>query len=102
MRKRELIAIILIVAFVMIFFCSCSQKQSISDALEKEIINAALADIDIAADTPCELKFIQREFSKWSEWEYWVYELKVNGEKYSVGVQRNDVEIHYVDVEGKI
>lgn len=96
--KKVLLAVIIIA--VLMFAVACNSTSE--NALEKEITNLALFDLGIAADTPSELVFVSKEAVAWSDWECWEYELKVNGKRYAVGVQRNDKVIHFVDVEKEL
>lgn len=94
---RKLICILIIVAMAVFVLYGCSVDPE--KALEKEITNSALYELEISADTKSELKLLTKEEVVFSDWDYYQYELKVNGKTYVVGVLRNDVEIHNVDVE---
>lgn len=97
---KKLICILIIVAMAVFVLYGCSVDPE--KALEKEITNSALYELEISADTKSELKLLTKEEVVFSDWDYYQYELKVNGKTYVVGVLRNDVEIHFVDVEVEI
>lgn len=96
MKKLTLILLLVILVLCMV---GCNKSES---TMEKEIKNLALYDLGIDADTPSDLVFISSEKVKWSDFDYYVYELTVNGHKYRVGVNRTVNLIHYVDVEKEI
>ena len=100
---KKATAIILIVLAMMIM-CSCNPQES---NLDKEICQLALNDLSYDSNYKTSLEFVKSESADWLEYDVYTYVLKVTKddkttEFYIVDVQRNENEIHYVDVISKI
>lgn len=69
--------------------------------LENEIIRRALNELDIQSHN-VRLELVNKENPKWLEWQVWNYIMRVENRAFQVSVQRNENEIHLVDVIAEI
>ena len=69
--------------------------------LENEIIRRALNELNIQSHN-VRLELVNKENPKWLEWQVWNYIMRVENRKFEVSVQRNENEIHLVDVVAEI
>ena len=65
--------------------------------LESEIIRRALNELDIQSYN-VRLELVNKESPEWLEWQVWNYIMRVENRAFKVSVQRNENEIHLVDV----
>lgn len=110
MDKREivkaLVLFLLICAIIASIFClmkMCDKSYDQERALELQIKTEALRDLNLEEETDATLKFTG-DFERvvWSEWSICLYTLRVGEKLYLVEVQRNEWEIHCVDVKCEI
>lgn len=110
MDKKRIIWVVvtvLIVCVVIAAIVGMAYIYNENDRREEEateqIKAAAMRDLDIPADTESELTFTGYwEEIAWSEYNLYIYTLKVGEKLYLVGVQRKNWEVHDVDVECEI
>ena len=69
--------------------------------LESEIIRRALNELDIQSNN-VRLELVNKESPEWLEWQVWNYIMRVENREFEVSVQRNENEIHLVDVVAEI
>lgn len=69
--------------------------------LESEIIRRALNELDIQSYN-VRLELVNKENPEWLEWQVWNYIMRVENREFEVSVQRNENEIHLVDVISEI
>mgnify|MGYP003309794644 CR=1 FL=1 len=98
------IALVLVIIAMIVVMCSCNPQES---NLDKEICQLALQDLSYDSNYKTSLEFVKSESQSWLEYDVYTYILKVTKddkttEFYIVDVQRNENEIHYVDVISKI
>lgn len=100
---RKVIVLVILVA-IMCTLCACSAHSSNND---KEICKLALEDLSYNSDYKTSLELVHKEFVSWLDCDVYTYIMKVvknddTTEFYIVDVQRNENEIHFVDVISKI
>lgn len=117
-KISKFVVFVMLVFMLMIGFAVCmgvlgdriKKKEAQAEALiEKEIVVMACEEIngepswEVEADSEyASLTLLFKESIPWSEWDCYEYVLKVDGHRFTVGVQRNEKEIHFVDVEEDI
>lgn len=96
-----IVGLVIAVIVVMAYFYNENDRRE--EEAAEQIKVAALRDLDLPADTEAELTFTGYwEEIAWSEYNLYIYTLKVGEKLYLVGVQRKNWEVHDVDVECEI
>ena len=98
-----LIAIFFIAVFVVVvlLYTGVIGTDTHERDLESEIIRRALNELDIQSNN-VRLELVNKERPEWLEWQVWNYIMRVDNREFEVSVQRNENEIHLVDVVAEI
>ena len=92
-----------VVTLIVLASCAYNETDKAEERINKEIVAAALADLDLPEDTTAEIELVGfAGDTPWLDYYVYVYALRVDGKVYLVGVQRKGFELHSVDVEMEI
>lgn len=98
--KNKLMLIFTAIALVLALV-GCGKIETKEIPLETVIIERALADLGIEAET-VELRFVEETPCAWQDGTCEEYVLIADGVEYSVGVRRDGNNVTFVDVEGEL
>ena len=97
--KNNLMLIAITLALI-VALTACSKIET--NAVEEEIIEQALVQLELPTDTKCNIYLLDEEECAWQDGICEEYLLVIGDVGYFVGVRRNGNEMNLVDVEEQV